>query len=557
MADERMARSEMDWLKTFPWLRLFRTFLVALDPFKLLVAAAGILATTAGWYLLSVAFYNVAPGKPNPKDYDLKGYVTEKVNEDAARLQRDADYTRKLNAWRLRHRLAGPTGISTYPTAEVFRDEKVPELPVAGGRYRTLPWFEDRGPNPVSIVKNTVSGTRAERSETIRGFLQSQVFVLVEPLIKFLSPVSHLFDPAADTWTRIYLVALLVWLLVVWGFFGGVITRMAISSLAGKETGGLRGAVEHVRKFYPSYLTSPIVPVGALFAIVLGCIAFGLVHLIPVVGDLFDGVFWFVPLGAGFLMTLLVLGLVGYPLMYTTLSAEGSDTFDALSRSYNYVFEAPWSYLWYSIVSILYGAVLVFFVVVVVSMTVFLAKWGVNQTILTESVNRNPDYLYSYAPTSFGWRQLLLEGSPLETFNGEYVNAEQADAYRKSFTFFEVVSAGMVSFWLTAFFLVMLGFSYSYFWTAASMVYLLMRKKVDETEIDEIYLDDDEMDGPAPAPAPLSPLPMAPSGAPTGPASVMVDPPTLKVTPPLETPKPQEAPKAPEVPSDAIPPSKY
>ena len=40
------------------WTKLFGTFLVALDPFKLLVAAAGILVTALGWWLISVVFYN-------------------------------------------------------------------------------------------------------------------------------------------------------------------------------------------------------------------------------------------------------------------------------------------------------------------------------------------------------------------------------------------------------------------------------------------------------------------------------------------------------------------
>lgn len=77
-------------------------------------------------------------------------------------------------------------------------------------------------------------------AETIGRFLQGQVFVLVEPLLKFLTPVSYLFDAQANTWTRLYLVVLLLVELAIWAFFGGIITRMAISTLAGKETGGLR-----------------------------------------------------------------------------------------------------------------------------------------------------------------------------------------------------------------------------------------------------------------------------------------------------------------------------
>ncbi|QVL34229.1 hypothetical protein KIH39_10080 [Telmatocola sphagniphila] len=529
MADERLATREIDWLKTFPWLRLFRTFLVALDPFKLIVAAVGILTTALAWLIISLFFNNFFfVAKPKLTDFDPKSYQKDGVTDEEAIKKRNDDYSRRLNSWKLQYKLAGSTAIEEYETVDGVKHT------IKGGKYRIMPWFEDRGPNPVSMLKNTVTGSPNERNETIGRFLQGQVFVLVEPLLKFLTPVSYLFDAQANTWTRLYLVVLLLVELAIWAFFGGIITRMAISTLAGKETGGLRGAIDFVRKHYISYVSSPVVPIAGLFAIVIGCMVFGLFHLIPGIGDiLIDGLGWLIPLGAGFIMALIVLGLVGYPLMYTTLSAEGSDTFDALSRSYNYVYESPWSYLWYSIISILYGAVLVFFVVVVTSLTVYLANWGVSQTILTQTTNREPQYLYTYAPTSFGWRQLLLEGTPLETYNDVYVHKTAAEEYLKEYTWYNIAGAGMVSFWLTAVFMLMLGFSYSYFWTASSMIYLLMRKKVDETEIDEIHIDDADFEPQGAKVPPPSPTP-APEAVNSAPVVQMVDPPTLRAVPPSD-----------------------
>ena len=66
---------------------------------------------------------------------------------------------------------------------------------------------------------------------------------LIEPLLKFLTPVYYLFDSRAGFWTYVYLLLLIVWLLVVWAFFGGVITRMAVLQLSGKEGGGVREAI--------------------------------------------------------------------------------------------------------------------------------------------------------------------------------------------------------------------------------------------------------------------------------------------------------------------------
>jgi len=47
-------------------------------------------------------------------------------------------------------------------------------------------------------------------------------------------------------------------------------------------------------------------------------------------------------------MTLLLVGvLLGWPLMWATISVEGTDSFDALSRTYAYVFQKPLRYAAY------------------------------------------------------------------------------------------------------------------------------------------------------------------------------------------------------------------
>src|SRR5207253_8447687 len=99
-------------------------------------------------------------------------------------------------------------------------------------------------------------------------------------------------------------------------------------------------------------------------------------HMTPELGSLVvDGIGWPLVLLAGIIMAVILVGLVGWPMMYTTISAEGSDSFDALSRSYSYVYQCPWHYLWYSLVAIAYGAVLVFFVGFMGSLMVYLGQW--------------------------------------------------------------------------------------------------------------------------------------------------------------------------------------
>jgi hypothetical protein len=85
-----------------------------------------------------------------------------------------------------------------------------------------------------------------------------------------------------------------------------------------------------------------------------------------------------------------------------------------------------------------------------------------------------------------------------------------------------------------------LGFSYSYFWTACTILYFLMRKSVDDIDLDEVHLEDDDVAAPPPPPTPVPPP--APAQKPgTIPLSVVETPASAVTAPPAvvaEPPKP-------------------
>src|SRR5436309_2487560 len=193
-------------------------------------------------------------------------------------------------------------------------------------------------------------------------------------LVKTLRPVVLLFNPNADGWNRLYLLLVTFWTLLTWALFGGAITRIAAVQLAGRDRASLRDAVRFVLSRYGAYLAAPLVPLVFIALITLLSILYGVIHLIPLAGDVVDSVAWLFVVLLGLGQAILLVGLVGYPLMYATVSTEGSDTFDALSRSYNYVFQSPWNYIWYGLVAVAYGAVLVFFVGFLGSFVVYLTK---------------------------------------------------------------------------------------------------------------------------------------------------------------------------------------
>jgi hypothetical protein len=424
------------------------------------------------------------------------------------------------------------------------------------GRLRILPWDEYRGPNPYLVVTE-----REYRDRYVSGFFKTQVPVLLEPLVKFFLPVVYFLDAHATFGIRLYLLFVILWTLGTWALFGGAITRIAVVQAARPtERIGMFEALRFARSRLQSFFSAPLIPLVFLAVLTLFMIFFGALEGFTVfIGDLFLAVlFWPLIFIMGLVMALVLVGLIGWPLMYATISAEGSDSFDALSRSYSYVFQAIWRYLWYCVVALIYGAILIFFVGFMGSLMVYMGKWGVSQTpfLYSESPanDRDPTYYFVHAPKSFGWRDLLLRGHPhaeprvTTRPNGEVgIDIRMSQTYRNSLQWYNHVGAFFVAVWLYLLFLLVLGFGYSYFWTAASIIYLLMRWKVDDTEIDEIHLEEDE------EPLPEMPVPMTPGAAPTAtpagtPGFTMVEPPGLR-TPPAATPAP------PHNPPPAAPPS--
>lgn len=208
---------------TFPWMQIFRCFQVALDPRKLLVAAAGILVMSLGWYVLSAIFFYKAPAR-NAPEYDnstirkdFEGKKKPGTNEDYT----EADFTETGNQrflhdyaqWQVLSDLAGPYN-QMVPVTPGSTDTRL----APPGRFRTMPWDEYRGPNPFLFVTNVLSGTAAERSDSIGGFMSGSVPVLMEPLVKLLVPVAKLVSPGVSPLTRFYLFLILIWNIAVWAF---------------------------------------------------------------------------------------------------------------------------------------------------------------------------------------------------------------------------------------------------------------------------------------------------------------------------------------------------
>jgi hypothetical protein len=266
-------------------------------------------------------------------------------------------------------------------------------------------------------------------------------------------PIRQIFaSPRSSPAALAYLVLSGLWGIAVWAFFGGAISRVAAVQLACEERVGWGAALRFALSKWPSYFAAPLFPLlGVVLAAVPLCIL-GLI-LRANAGIFLVGLIWPLLLLAGLIMALLLLGLVfGWPLMWATISTEGTDAFDALSRSYAYVFQRPLRYLFYVVMATVLGWLGWLLVENFAAAVIWLAYWAA------------------------GW------GS----------GGAQIEAIRDgSLTGIGYAGSALIRFWGECVKFLAVGYFYGFFWTAASAIYLLLRRDVDATEMDEVFLDAD------------------------------------------------------------------
>jgi hypothetical protein len=246
-----------------------------------------------------------------------------------------------------------------------------------------------------------------------------------------------------------------LWSAAVWALFGAAICRTAAVQLAADEQIGWGATLRYAVRKWPSYIAAPLLPIGGVLLAAIPVLVLGWIMRAGV-GLFLGGLLWPLALAAGLLMALLLLGvLFGWPLMWATISVEGTDSFDALSRSYAYVFQRPLRYLFYISVATIIGwlgwVLVQNFAAGVVWMAYWAAGWGCGMDQL---------------------KLIQTGGEELGTIGG--------------------AGAVLVRFWAGCVKLLAVGYLFSYFWTAAVAIYFQLRRDVDATEMDEVFLDADQ-----------------------------------------------------------------
>jgi hypothetical protein len=283
-----------------------------------------------------------------------------------------------------------------------------------------------------------------------------------------------------------------VWELLVWGLFGGAISRIAALKFTRDEAPDMFGALAHSSSKLLSYSMAPLLALAGAAVFAVQLVVLGWMMQLDVIAVAAAFVWPFVLL-LGLLMAILLLGaMVGWPLMWATVGVEGTDAFDALSRSYAYTYQRPLRLLWYVLIAAILAAVSMFIVRLFATSAISLGNWSISWGLDEETYREivaprplatpTPPVTTTITTAPAGSEVVVEETPPLSS---------EAMQPRPDLTGMKWVAASAIGFWKSLLGALAAGYQAGFLWVAAVGVYLLLRKDIDGAEMDEVYVEDE------------------------------------------------------------------
>jgi hypothetical protein len=302
----------------------------------------------------------------------------------------------------------------------------------------------------------------------------------------FTRPFIAMFDATLTPVGFLFLLLCGVWELLVWGLFGGAITRIAALKFTRDEAPGLIAALKHAFAKWPSYSLPPLVALAGASVFAIQLVVLGFIMRLDVLAFLAALVWPFVIL-LGLMMAVLLIGaLVGWPLMWATVSVEGTDAFDALSRSYAYVYHRPWRLLWYALFALFLAIVSMFVVKLFASSAIALGNWSIDWGLDNPTMRSlvAPEPPLNMAP------KFNLTPGAASSADIDVPGVEGAETPEMGRTL--SATQKIIGFWKAAVALLVAGYQAAFLWVAAVGIYLLLRRDIDGVQTGEVFVDQAE-----------------------------------------------------------------
>jgi hypothetical protein len=277
----------------------------------------------------------------------------------------------------------------------------------------------------------------------------------------------------ALTWAvrrhSLYCIIFFLIQLVVISIAGGAICRISALQFAQDEKPGLTEALRFSINKFTSLVTSPLIALFIIIIIGLFIFILGLIGNIPRAGELIMAIFMLLALIAGAFIAVASIGTVaGFSLMFPAVAYDGSDCFDAISRSFSYVYAKPWRMGFYTLIAAVYGSLCYIFV----RFFAFLLLWCTHLFL------------------QLGLNDKKFAGIwPAPTFTN-LVDLPDLAAANWSVT----IAAVIIYILLLAVVALLVSFIISFYFSANTIIYSLLRKKVDNTALEDVYSPFEEVE---------------------------------------------------------------
>lgn len=281
--------------------------------------------------------------------------------------------------------------------------------------------------------------------------------------------------------------------MAIWALFGGAVCRTAALAAARDEQLSWQAALAFSSRKFLAFFSAPLLPVIMIVGIgALLWLGGFLVMQVPYVGELIGGPLMILALVGGFVMAMILVGgLGGGGLLWPTIAVEGTDGFDAMSRSYAYFYSRPWRLAFYSIVATAYAGmtytVLRYFVFIVLRLTrLFVAGGAGVWTSRPGAGDAGAGKMDAIWP-------IPLPGNLLGQSDLASLGRLHWDAFGSMFV------------WLYVMILVLLLCAYlvSFFFCAGTIIYSLLRQKVDGIDYEDVFVEDRDDESAVPTPSPV------------------------------------------------------
>ena len=272
--------------------------------------------------------------------------------------------------------------------------------------------------------------------------------------------------------------------LVIWGWAGGAICRIAAVQYARDEKLTMQQALAFSReKLFGGFVLAPCIPVAFILIAAVLLIVGGMLLRVPVLGDLLAGPAFVLAIVGGFVIAVLLLGLiVGGSLFWPAVAAEGSDAFDSFSRSLSYPLSKPWKAVLYAVIATIFASLCWVFV------NLF--------TFFALTITRG---IVGFGTSPFGWWSRGEGGAAVRKLDLLWPLAGPNALYSwpdwSQLTWYEHFSAFFVGVYVLIVIGLMWSFLASFYFSASTVIYFLLRRDVDGTDLEELHMEDEEPGG--------------------------------------------------------------